>query len=177
MQIRPAQLDEVPALTELIARSVRALGAGYYTPRQIELSLVHVFGVDTQLIHDQTYFVMDDNGTYAGCGGWSKRRTLYGGDQLKAGEDNLLDPTTEAARIRAFFIDPAYARRGLGKQLLALCEAEAQAAGFTRCEMGATLSGVPLYEVCGYRAVKTIDIPMPDHEILPIVQMDKTLSR
>ena len=176
MQIRAAQLDEVPALTELIARSVRALGAGYYTPRQIELSLVHVFGVDTQLIHDQTYFVIDDNGTCAGCGGWSKRRTLYGGDQLKAGEDNLLDPMKEAARIRAFFIDPAYARRGLGKQLLALCEAAAQAAGFTRCEMGATLSGVPLYEACGYRAVTTIDIPMPDHEFLPIVQMEKTFS-
>ena len=177
MQIRAAQLDEVPALTELIARSVRALGAGYYTPRQIELSLVHVFGVDTQLIHDQTYYVIDHNGTYAGCGGWSKRRTLFGGDQLKAGEDNLLDPLQEAARIRAFFIDPAYARRGLGKQLLELCETAAQSEGFTRFELAATLSGVPLYETCGYQAIKEFAVPMPEGEHLTIVQMEKNVGK
>jgi GNAT superfamily N-acetyltransferase len=176
MQIRLAQMDEVPALQQLIARSVRQLGAGYYTTRQIELALIHVFGVDTQLIADGTYYVVDDAGGYAGCGGWSKRRTLYGGDQHKEGVDNLLDPATEAARIRAFFIDPVYARRGLGKWLLETCEASARAAGFTRCEMGATLSGVPLYEVCGYRAVKEINVPMPENEVLPIVQMEKTLS-
>lgn len=176
MQIRVAQMHEVPALQELIARSVRALGAGYYTPRQIELSLVHVFGVDTQLIHDQTYYVICDDGAYAGCGGWSKRRTLFGGDQIKAGKDNLLDPTTEAARIRAFFIDPAYARRGLGKQLLAVCETAAQSEGFTRFELAATLSGVPLYETCGYRAIKEFTVPMPENETLPIVQMEKTLG-
>ncbi len=176
MQIRVAQMDEVPALTELIARSVRALGAGYYSPRQIELSLIHVFGVDTLLIHDQTYYVIDDDSVYAGCGGWSKRRTLFGGDQIKSGEDNLLDPTQEAARIRAFFIDPLYARRGLGKRLLETCETAAQQAGFSRFELAATLSGVPLYEACGYRAVKELLVPMPENEVLPIVQMEKTLS-
>ncbi len=177
MQIRTAQLHEVAALTELIARSVRALGAGFYTSRQIELSLIHVFGVDTQLIHDQTYYVIDDANTRAGCGGWSKRRTLFGGDQIKEGEDNLLDPTKEAARIRAFFIDPLYARRGLGKQLLAKCETAAQGEGFTRFELAATLSGVPLYETCGYRAVKEFAVPMPEGEHLPIVQMEKTASK
>jgi N-acetylglutamate synthase-like GNAT family acetyltransferase len=176
MQIRVAHTQDIPALQQLIARSVRQLGAGFYTTRQIELALVHVFGVDTQLIADETYYVIDDQGVYAGCGGWSKRRTLYGGDQHKSGEDNLLDPTKEAARIRAFFIDPAYARRGLGKWLLNECEVAARAAGFTRCEMGATLSGMPLYEACGYRAVKELAVPMPDDEILPIVQMEKALS-
>ena len=176
MQIRVAQINEVAALQQLIARSVRQLGAGFYTTRQIELALVHVFGVDTQLIHDQTYYVLDDAGSYAGCGGWSKRRTLYGGDQHKSGEDDLLDPATEAARIRAFFIDPAYARRGLGRQLLAACEAAAREAGFTRCEMGATLSGVPLYEACGYQTVKAFAVPLPEGEALPIVQMEKTLG-
>ncbi|MBI1765562.1 MAG: GNAT family N-acetyltransferase [Acidobacteria bacterium] len=175
LHIRPARADEIPALEQLIARSVRALSVGYYTLRQIELALVHVFGVDSQLIADGTYFVAEVAGQLAACGGWSKRRTLYGGDQMKAGEDNLLDPRSEAARIRAFFVDPAFARRGIGKQLLAACEAAARAAGFTRLEMGATLPGEPLYTAAGYRAVEHLAAPLPEGETLPIIRMEKLL--
>ena len=186
MQIRLAQMHEVPALQQLIARSARQLGAGFYTPRQIELALLGTFSVDEQLIADGTYFVITEEARYAGCGGWSQRRKLHGGDQPAAGApadglpayglNDLLDPAFDAARIRAFFIDPNYARRGLGKQLLAACETAARAAGFTRCEMGATLSGVPLYEACGYRVVKELLVPLPENEFLPIVQMEKTFS-
>ena len=175
LRIRPARLDELAALAQLIARSVRVLSAGYYTPRQIELSLIHVFGVDTQLITDETYFAAEADGQLAGCGGWSKRKTLYGGDQLKEGEDNLLNPATDFARIRAFFVDPAWARRGVGRQLLEACETAARAAGFTRLELAATLPGVPLYEIAGYRAVEQLAVPMPEGETLPIVRMEKHL--
>lgn len=175
LQIRPAHVDEIPALEQLIARSVRALSVGYYTARQVELALVHVFGVDSQLIADGTYFVVEVDGQLAACGGWSKRRTLYGGDQMKEGEDNLLDPGTEAARIRAFFVDPAFARRGIGKQLIEACEAAAQAAGFTRLEMGATLPGEPLYAAVGYHAVERLAVPLPGGETLPIIRMEKHL--
>ncbi len=180
LHIRLARMDEIPALEQLIARSVRALSAGYYSPRQIELALAHVFGVDSQLIADGTYFVAEAGGqpaacAIAGCGGWSKRRTLYGGDQMKAGADDLLDPRTDAARIRAFFVDPAWARRGIGKQLIAACEAAARAAGFTRLEMGATLPGVPLYEAVGYHAVEHLAVPLPAGEALPIIRMEKLL--
>lgn len=175
IQIRPARMAEIPALEQLIARSVRALSLGHYTPRQIELALVHIFGVDSQLIADGTYFVVEADDQLAACGGWSKRRTLYGGDQMKAGEDNLLDPQTEAARIRAFFVDPAFARRGIGKQLIDACETAARAAGFTRLEMGATLPGEPLYAAVGYRAVEHLAVPLPDNETLPIIRMEKQL--
>jgi GNAT superfamily N-acetyltransferase len=176
IQLRLARGDDIPALEQLIARSVRQLSTGYYTSAQIESALRYVFGVDTQLIADGTYFVVEAGGHIAACGGWSKRKTLYGGDQLKAGEDALLDPTTEAARIRAFFVDPAYARRGIGRQLLAACEQAAQAAGFRRLEMGATLPGVPLYAAAGYQAIERIDYQMPDGVILPIVRMGKTVN-
>lgn len=175
LQIRLARADEIPALEQLIARSVRALSVGYYTPRQIELALIHVFGVDSQLIADGTYFVVEVEGELAACGGWSKRRTLYGGDQMKAGADNLLDPRIEAARIRAFFVDPAFARRGIGKQLIEACEAAARAAGFTRLEMGATLPGEPLYAAVGYRAIEHLSAPLPEGESLPIIRMEKLL--
>lgn len=175
LQIRPARVDEIPALEQLIARSVRTLSVGYYTPHQVELALLHVFGVDSQLIADGTYFAVEADGQLAACGGWSKRRTLYGGDQMKEGEDNLLDPHTEAARIRAFFVDPAFARRGIGKQLIEACEAAARAAGFTRLEMGATLPGEPLYAAVGYHAVEHLAVPLPGGEPLAIIRMEKHL--
>lgn len=175
LQIRTARMDEIPALEQLIARSVRVLSVGYYSTRQVELALIHVFGVDSQLIADGTYFAVEADGQLAACGGWSKRRTLYGGDQMKAGADNLLDPRTEAARIRAFFVDPTFARRGIGKQLIEACEAAARAAGFTRLEMGATLPGEPLYAAVGYHTVEHLAVPLPEGETLPIIRMEKHL--
>ena len=176
ISLRTAREDDVPALEQLISRSVRQLSAGYYTDAQIESALRYVFGVDTQLIADGTYFVVEVDGHFAACGGWSKRQTLYGGDQLKTGEDPLLDPATEPARIRAFFVDPDFARRGIGRQLLTACEQAAQEAGFRRLEMGATLPGEPLYAAAGYQAIEPIDLQMPDGVILPIVRMGKTVN-
>lgn len=173
VQLRLATTEDIPALDQLMRRSVRSLSAGYYTERQIELSLIHVFGIDTQLIADETYFVAEANGQLAGCGGWSKRRTLYGGDQTKFGQDPLLDPATEPARIRAFFVDPDFARQGIGRRIIEACETAAHAAGFHHLELGATLPGVPLYAALGYQPIEQIEHPMPEGEVLPIVRMGK----
>jgi GNAT superfamily N-acetyltransferase len=177
IRLRLATTADIPALERLIGRSVRGLSVGYYTERQIELALVHVFGVDTQLIADGTYFVAEAGEQIAGCGGWSKRKTLYGGDQFKSNEDSLLDPATEPARIRAFFIDPEFARRGIGRQIIEACEQAAVAAGFRGLEMGATLPGVPMYEAVGYEAIESLEVPMPDGESLPIVRMGKRMEK
>lgn len=176
IQLRLATPEDIPALDQLMRRSVQGLSAGYYTERQIELSLVHVFGIDTQIVADGTYFVAEANGQIAGCGGWSKRRTLYGGDQAKEGEDSLLDPATEPARIRAFFVDPDFARKGIGRQIIGACEAGARVAGFTYLELGATLPGVPLYAALGYSPIEHIEHPMPEGEVLPIVRMGKAFA-
>jgi GNAT superfamily N-acetyltransferase len=173
IQLRLATTEDIPALDQLMRKSVRGLSAGYYTERQIEISLVHVFGIDTQLIADGTYFIAEANGQLAGCGGWSKRRTLYGGDQTKQGEDNLLDPETEPARIRAFFVDPDFARRGIGRLIIEACEAAARAAGFTQMQLGATLPGIPLYAALGYQPIKEVEEPMPEGEVLPLMIMGK----
>lgn len=176
IQLRLATPEDIPALDQLMRRSVRSLSAGYYTERQIELSLIHVFGIDTQIVADGTYFVAEANGQIAGCGGWSKRRTLYGGDQAKEGEDSLLDPATEPARIRAFFVDPDFARKGIGRQIIEACEAAARSAGFTHLELGATLPGVPLYAALDYNPIEHIEHPMPEGEVLPIVRMGKVFA-
>lgn len=182
IQLRLATPEDIPALDQLMRRSVQGLSAGYYTERQIELSLVHVFGIDTQIVADGTYFVAEatrvssSESQIAGCGGWSKRQTLYGGDQAKEGEDSLLDPATEPARIRAFFVDPDFARKGIGRQIIGACEAAARAAGFTHLELGATLPGVPLYAALGYSPIEHIEHPMPEGEVLPIVRMGKVFA-
>ena len=162
-------------MERLIAASVRALSVDFYTSEQIESALVHVFGVDTQLIADGTYFVAELDGQIVGCGGWSKRTTLFGGDQAKAGEDNLLDPTIDPARIRAFFIHPNFARRGIGKQIIEACEQAAAAAGFRQLEMAATLPGEPMYLRVGYVALERFDLPFPNGVSLPLVRMGKNL--
>jgi GNAT superfamily N-acetyltransferase len=170
---RLAARQDIPSLNKLIDQSVRRLSADYYTPGQIESALKYVFGVDTQLVTDGTYYIAYLDGELAGCGGWSKRNTLYGGDQHKEIEDPLLDPAKDAARIRAFFVHPDFARRGVGRHILALCEATAKSNGFSRFELGATLPGVPLYEAMGYEAVERIDAILPDGEVLGIVKMRK----
>jgi GNAT superfamily N-acetyltransferase len=168
-------MADVPGLQTLIAQSGRELSAGFYTPAQADAITRHVFGVDTQLIADQTYFVIDQDGEMAACGGWSKRRTLFGGDQAKAGPDPLLDPAHEAARIRAFFVAPNRARRGLGTQLMKRCVAEASAAGFGTLELVSTLPGEPLYLASGFEIVERFELALPGSVQVPVSRMRRVL--
>jgi len=186
--LRLAVPEDVPVLRELIEASVRGLQTQDYTPAQIEGALSTVFGVDSQLIADGTYIVAEaesgpDDRTGAantpsglmivGCGGWSKRKTLYGSDHWTGREDALLDPLRDAAKIRAFFIHPDWARRGVGSMILKACEDAARSAGFTRYEMGATLTGAKLFGAKGYIAVKPISVPLLNGESLPVIHMEK----
>jgi RimJ/RimL family protein N-acetyltransferase len=173
VHLRLATPEDIPALESLIELSVRQLQAGDYTPAQIEGALACVFGVDSQLIADGTYFVVEAGGAVVACGGWSKRKTLFGGDRLAGREDSLLDPRTDAAKIRAFFVNPAWTRRGLGSMILEACESAATSAGFLRFEMGATLTGVALYKARGYEAVEEIAVPLDNGFTLPVIRMAK----
>jgi GNAT superfamily N-acetyltransferase len=193
IRIRKAVVAEIPLLRELIGASVRGLQTQDYTPAQMEGALETVFGVDSQLIADGTYFIAEakvadeESGaaiaggakkdgagwTIAGCGGWSKRKTLYGGDHWTGREDALLAPRHDAAKIRAFFIHPAWARQGIGSRILEACEIAASAAGFTSYEMGATLTGAKLFAVKGYVAVEKIEVPLKNGLSLPVIRMAK----
>jgi GNAT superfamily N-acetyltransferase len=179
VHLRKATPADVPRLREVIEASVRGLQAADYSPAQIEGALQSVYGVDSQLIADGTYLVAEviesQKPEIVACGGWSKRNTLYGGDQYAAREDSLLDPAHDAAKIRAFFVHPQWARRGIGSLILEACENAAREAGFTRLEMGATLSGVAFYRAKGYAAVENQQAPLGNGEVLPIVKMAKTL--
>ncbi len=183
IHLRKAVAADVPRLRELIEASVRVLQAEDYSSAQIEGALQSVYGVDSQLIADGTYLVaevfnsqspeLQSQPEIVACGGWSKRKTLYGGDQYAAREDSLLDPARDAAKIRAFFVHPNWARRGVGSSILKACEDAASAAGFTRLEMGATLSGVAFYKAKGYSAVENQEVPLDNGETLPILKMAK----
>jgi GNAT superfamily N-acetyltransferase len=173
-RLRTATLQDEPALQELIARSIRQLGAADYSPAQIEAALRGAFGVDTALIRDGTYFVVvSDEQQIVACGGWSRRRTLFGSDARAERDESWLDPRVDAARIRAFFVDPAHARRGLGRSILERSEAEARRAGFSAFELMATLPGVRLYEKCGYAPGAAISHPLPDGLAIRFVPMSK----
>lgn len=173
-RIRRATLNDVPALGALIDLSVRRLQKGDYSPEQIEGALGTVFGVDTQLISDGTYFVVEsDQGAMAGCGGWSKRKTLFGSDHGPGREASFLDPERENARIRAFFVHPDWARRGIGSLILETCEKAAMDAGFRGFELGATLTGERLYGVRGYRALERIEVPLDNGASIPVIRMVK----
>jgi N-acetylglutamate synthase-like GNAT family acetyltransferase len=174
---RLATASDVPALRELIDASARGLSAGYYSPEQIEAAVTHVFGVDTQLIADGTYFVIDGERGPAAAGGWSARRTLYGGDQMKASSDPLLDPSTEAARIRAFFVHPAWARRGLARQLYSACEVAARTAGFSAFELMATKPGEPFYAALGFEVIERVVVPLPGAVDVPFARMRRPIER
>ena len=188
IHLRLAVPEDVPVLRELIEASVRGLQTEDYTSAQIEGALKTVFGVDSQLIADGTYIVAQAEPAaieragaknapselmIVGCGGWSKRKTLYGSDHWTGREDALLDPLRDAAKIRAFFIHPDWARRGVGSMILQACENAASSAGFTRYEMGATLTGAKLFGAKGYVAVKPISIPLVNGESLPVLHMEK----
>jgi GNAT superfamily N-acetyltransferase len=182
IRIRQAVAADVPTLRLLIEQSVRGLQSGDYSPAQIEGALASVYGVDRQLIADGTYFVAEQSSTQASpeivaCGGWSKRKTLYGGDQFNRREDSLLDPQLDAAKIRAFFVHPAWTRRGIGGLILDACERGAVASGFTRLEMGATLSGVPFYRAKGYQELEKQLVPLGNGEVLPIIRMARGVTR
>jgi GNAT superfamily N-acetyltransferase len=170
--LRAATLEDRAAIRVVIERSARGLSAEYRS-EQIEAALQAAFGVDSQLITDGTYFVAEAGGRIAGCGGWSKRRTLFGGDARADRDAGLLDPAADAAKIRAFFIDPDFARQGLGSILLAHCEAMAHAAGFRRYEMMATLPGLKLYLARGYLPGAQIDYPVAPGLTLQLVPMSK----
>jgi ribosomal protein S18 acetylase RimI-like enzyme len=172
-QLRRARLEDVAALQGLIATSARALGSADYSAEQIEGALRGAFGVDTQLIRDGSYFVIEAGKRLVGCGGWSRRRTLFGSDARSDRDATELDPATDAARIRAFFIHPDFARRGLGTRLLDACERDAVAHGFTRLELMATLPGVRLYEARGFRGTEYVDWPLRDGLTIRFLPMSK----
>ena len=176
-ELRVATTADVAPLRTLIEESVRALSEGYYTPAQAEGALTHVFGIDTQLISDKTYFLIEAETRPVAAGGWSGRRTLFGGDQVKREADALLDPRTDAARIRAFFVHPDWTRRGLARRLFDRCEAEASDRGFRAFELVATLPGVPLYRALGFIAVEEIPVPLSDGLFLPCIRMTRPINR
>jgi GNAT superfamily N-acetyltransferase len=166
---------DLPALKELMRRSIAELQRGFLTPAEIAASY-GVMGLDTQLVADRTYFVVEADGTLAGCGGWSRRATLYGGDHTTAVRDPApLDPATDAARVRAMYTDPAFVRRGIGRLILSLCEAAAVAEGFTRVQLAATLAGVPLYRACGYAEIERVAAGPVNGIPVPLVLMGKAL--
>jgi GNAT superfamily N-acetyltransferase len=176
-KLRLATEEDIPALHALIEASVRGLQAGDYTPAQIEGALGTVLGLDTQLIADRTYFIAEprhgEDGVLAGCGGWSRRKTLFGADRGPGRTPELLDPMVDAAKVRAIFVHPDFARRGLGSLILATVEEAAREAGFQRFEMGSTVTGVPLYRLKGYVEVERIAVPLGNGEALPVVKMVK----
>lgn len=174
--VRTAIHADIPAMEALIRRSGIGLSTGFYTPEQARALTDHVFGVDTQLVIDQTYFVVEDGGEMVACGGWSRRATLFGADRMKQEADPLLDPATEPARIRAFFVDPSAARRGYGKLLLSWCTEAAAAGGFTTLELAATLPGVPLYRACGFAEEERLELDLPGPIHVSLIRMRKTVK-
>ncbi|HFL2715755.1 TPA: GNAT family N-acetyltransferase [Legionella pneumophila] len=177
INIRLANIVDVKTLNDLITVSAMELSRDIYSDQEIEGAIKYVFGVDTELIKDKTYFVIEKDGEIAGCGGWSKRKTLFGGNQFPGrDEPEYLDPSKDAAKIRAFFIHPKFARQGLGSMLLFHCEHEAHLNGFTQLEMMATLPGVKLYSTLAYNAVSDKIVLLPNNVPLRFVHMIKSLK-
>jgi L-amino acid N-acyltransferase YncA len=174
-RLRAATMADVPALAALMDASVRALSVGFYTPEQVDRALTHLLGTDTQLIADGTYYVADIDGEIAAAGGWSRRFTLHGGDQAKRSPDPLIDPTAEPARLRAFFVHPQWARRGLATLLFHECSLAARAAGFRAFELTATLPGEPLYAALGFEVIERGAVPLPGGLELGTARMRRSL--
>lgn len=175
LPLRPATLADAPAIGALVEHSMRGLAAQDYDPAQVEGSLDVLVGVDRQLLADGTYYVVEAEGRIVAAGGWSARAQLYGPSREEGGGP-LLDPATGAARIRAFFTDPAHARRGHGRRIVERCEAAARAAGFRRMELMALLSGVAFYAALGYQAMEAAEVPLPNGVTFRAVRMEKELE-
>lgn len=173
---RVASLDDLTALREVMRRSIETLQIGFLTPEQVRISHT-VMGLDTQLVRDGTYFIVERHHRIAGCGGWSWRSTLYGGDDsMVSRSPQALDPTKDAARIRAMYTDPDFARQGVGRMVIQLCEEAARRAGFCKTTMMATMAGVPLYKACGYVEVEPVLSTPIDGISVPLVRMEKQLG-
>ena len=175
LSLRHATHADLPELERLISASVQRLSIGYYTPAEIQSALKHVFGPDTQLIADRSYYVVTDGSRIVGAGGWSRRATLYGGNQMRQEDDPLLDPARDPARIRAYFVDPDYKRRGIGRQLLAACTVAADEAGFRDFVLIATLPGVPFYAAVGFKREEERVTVLPDGVALRFVRMTRPI--
>lgn len=176
--LRRATRDDIAPLNALIDTSVRGLAPGYYDAQQIESALRHMFGVDSRLVDDGTYLVIEVDGVRAACGGWSGRQTLFGGDQHKADQqavDAPVDPAAVPARIRAFFVHPDFARRGLARRIFEHCAAEAKGAGFRSLELMGTLPGVPLYRTLGFETLEKVEVVLPDGVVIPCERMRREL--
>ena len=176
LHLRSAKLSDVPALDRLIPVSVRALHASVYSPAQIEAALGVIFAVDRQLIRDGTYYVVEAAGGVIACGGWSRRRLEFGGDSRRGdGEDDGLDPKRHPGRIRAFFVHPSWARRGIGRELVRVSEEAMRLAAFTESTLVATIAGEPLYASQGYRVTAREALPLDGGLSLPVIRMTKRL--
>ncbi len=178
--LRLARLDEIPRINALIKSSAQQLSTGFYTPKQIDSLIKHIFGVDTSLIEDQTYYVIDKDGELVACGGFSRRKTLFGGDQCKEiahnDSEDFLDPSIDPGNIRAFFVAPRYAGQGFSSILMKAAEAKAQQAGFRSVKLRATLTGVAVYEHLGFTCIGDTSVILPDGEIVQFKDMHKTLA-
>jgi GNAT superfamily N-acetyltransferase len=174
--LRKATLSDRDAIAQLIKDSARGLSRADYSDAQIEGAIATVFGVDTKLILDGTYFVADCSGTLIGCGGWSRRKTLFGGDQYPTRDASDLDPATEPAKIRAFFIHPQHARKGIARAILDACERAARSFGFQSLELMSTLPGIKLYQACGYEGEDRVELEVGEGVTIGLVQMRKILK-
>jgi GNAT superfamily N-acetyltransferase len=172
---RLAKREDVPALKELMTTAIRELQRGFLSPEAIEASF-DVMGLDTQLIDDGTYFIIEQDGMIAGCGGWSRRATLFGGDHSAGRSAALLDPTKDAARVRAMYTNPFFARRGVGSLILKLCESAAMVEGFQHVELAATMAGIPLYRACGYRDIEPFEADTRSGIRIPLMRMGKAIA-
>lgn len=172
---RVATEADLPALRTLMTRAIEELQRDFLTPAQVAASH-QIMGLDTQLVKDRTYFMILDRERLVGCGGWSWRATLFGGDDsIVAREPVPLDPARDAAKIRAMYVDPDHARRGIGKAIMTLCEDAARAAGFAKAELMATLAGLPLYKACGYAEIEAVEATSREGVTVPIIRMGKAL--
>lgn len=174
LTIRPAVSGDIPALKAVMDRAIKELLPAFLPPAEV-LASQEVMGLDTQLIEDGTYYVVEADGAIAGCGGWSRRATLFGGDHSAGRDAALVDPATDPARVRAMYTSPDFTRRGVGRLILATCEAKAKAEGFSRCEMAATMAGEPLYAACGYQRIEPFEAQTSNGVKVPLVRMGKAI--